>query len=393
MIKPKVNLSNKKVIIVTHRSNMPSIPGGDLKKFLLTENCNELIYIAHPLLLLQESYKFSSEFEYFKKSKQLKSKAYHWLLPEPLSYVKDSIYTLLWILRTRQTFDIYFGINNLNALNGLLLKKIGRVKKVVYYTIDLYPQRFGNKIINWIYHKVDRLCVEFCDETWNVSLYLSKYRAKKGAIGKVYSRQYNVPIGIWFNQVKRVPTNKINRNKIVFKGHLMPFRGVDLAIKAMPLIIKKIPNIRLEIIGGGEQLKELQQLAYNLRVSKHVKFYGFVSNEGKAEKLISDAVVGLAPYNSSLANEQIKNADPAKIKDYLSLGIPVITTDAIISAKEISKAKCGIIIEFTPESLANAVYKLVSSEKLRLKYRKNSLQYINQFDWNYLFTKNISRLL
>lgn len=386
------NLKNKNFIIVTHRSLMPCIPGDDLKKFLLT-NGAKVLYITHPLILLKESKNLSSQFSIYEKNKLKKSSyAYHWILPEPLLMIKDFLYTLSWILKDNQIYDVYFGVNNLNAFCGLLLKKLGRVKKVVYYTIDLYPQRFPNKLINWLYHKIDRLCVQYSNETWNVSPFLTTFRAKKGAKGKKYSRQYTVPIGVWFHEIKKVSPEKISKNKIVYVGHLKNFYGVDLAIKALPQILSKIPNAYLDIIGGGEEMKKLKLLANSVNVNKNVKFYGWKEKK-EAERIMSNAAVGLAPFNTTIIDEKVKNADPAKIKDYLSLGIPVVMTNASINANEIQKKKCGIVIDYNPQSLAKAVIFLLSNSLLREKYRKNALEYTKQFDWNFLFSKNISRLI
>lgn len=392
MNKPDINLKDKSIVIVTHRSIMPCIPGDDLKKFVLEHGCRELFYIKHPLLLLKESYGLSSDEQYIKNGKQIKNfQAYHWKLPEPLLYIKDFIYTLIWTLITRKRFNLYFGINNLNAFSGLVLKKLGRIEKVIYYTIDLYPQRFSNKLINWGYHKLDKYCVRFCDETWNVSPFLVKYRQRRGMKGPQYSRQFTVPIGIWFNEIKRVPTRDVKKTKIVYVGHLKAFYGVDLAIRALPEIRKKIPSINLEIIGGGEQQEELEDLTKQLGLSSSVKFYGWKEKK-EAEKLLADCALGLAPFNTHV-DEKIKNADPAKIKDYMALGLPVVMTNASLNAETISKLKCGIIIDYTPESLAKAVIKLLSNKNTWRQYRENALKYIQQFDWNYLFSKNVSRLL
>lgn len=392
MNKPKTDLKNKRIAIVTHKSIMPCIPGGDLKKFFLEHGCGGLIYITHPLLLLKESYDLFSEGEHYKGSSLIKTfRAQHWVLPESLLYIKDAIYTIFWVLATKEVSDLYFGINNLNALAGLILKKMGRIKKVIYYTIDLYPQRFNNKLINWIYHKLDKICVRFCDETWNVSPFLVEYREKKGMKGLQYSRQFTVPIGIWFNEMKRASTRDVKKTKIVYVGHLKAFYGVDLAIRAMLEIRKKIPGISLEIIGGGEQQRELENLAKKLGLSDCVRFYGWKEKK-EAEKLLADAALGLAPFNTHV-DEKIKNADPAKIKDYMALGLPVVMTNASLNAETISKLKCGIVIDYTPESLAKAVIKLLSNRNTWRQYRKNALKYIQQFDWNYLFSKNISRLL
>ena len=393
MVNQEVNLNNKHIAIVTHKSLMPCIPGDDLMRFVLDRGCSNLTYITHPLLLLKESYKFSSKVSYYKGSRAAKTTvAYHWVLPEPLLYVKDLIYTLVWIFATDQTYDIYFGMNNLNAFAGLVLKKLGRVKKVVYYTIDLYPQRFSSEIINWIYHKLDNVCVRFCDETWNVSQFLVQWRKERGMIGSNYSRQFTVPIGIWFDEMKRVSISKVKKTSIVFIGHLIDFRGVDLAIRALPLIRGKNPNIKLEIIGIGEELENLKRLANEIAVSSHVNFYGWLDQK-EANFIVSKGSIGLATYNTLITDEKIKNADPGKIKYYLGLGLPLVMTNASLNAREIERAKCGIIVEYTPKALAHAVIKLLSNEKLLKEYRKNALLYVKQFDWNHLFTKNISRLL
>lgn len=391
MEKLKDHLKGKNIAIVTHRSIMPCIPGDDLKKFLINNGCSRLLYIKHPLLLLEESHKLSSEGHLFKNGGLSKTfLAHHLKLPEPLLYLKDFIYTILWVFATRQKYDLYFGMNNLNAFAGLVLKRLGRVKKAVYYTIDLYPQRFNNKFINWVYHKLDKYCVRLCDETWNVSPFLAKYRARNGMTSPAYSRQFTVPIGIWFDEIERVPVGKVKKAKIAYVGHLKALYGVDLAIRALPLIRKNIPNVNLGIIGGGEQQEELQELASKLEVMDCVKFYGWKEKK-EAEKLLADAAIGLAPFNT-FVDEKIKNADPAKIKDYLALGLPVVMTNAPLNAKAIAKLRCGIVIDYTPESLAKAVVKLLSNKKLWAEYRKNALEYVQQFNWNNLFTKNISRL-
>jgi len=392
MSNTKLDLKNKNVLIVTHRSVMPCIPGDDLKKFLLNRGCSKILYVRHPLLLLKESCKLTSDGNYFVGGKITKSfKAFHFNLPEPVLYIKDFFYTLIWAFATKQKYDLYFGINNLNALAGIVLKKLGRVRKVVYYTIDLYPQRFGSSFINWAYHKLDKFCIRFSDETWNVSPYLVEYREKSGMRGSSYSRQFTVPIGVWFDEMKRSSMSEVKKSKVVYVGHLKAFYGVELAIHALSLIRKAIPAINLEIIGGGEQQKELEALTKELSLSSNIKFYGWKEKK-EAERIMADGALGLAPFNTDV-DEKIKNADPAKIKDYMALGLPVVMTNASLNANAISKGRCGIIIDYTPESLAEAVIKLLSNKKLWAEYRKNALKYVQQFDWNNLFSKNISRLI
>lgn len=390
----KIFIQDKKFAISVHEG-IPVGPHFNLKKFLLEQPVEQLLFIAHPLTYEKEFYKNSSRYELYKKGKQVRQReAFHWRLPDPLLYAKDLFYTLFWCIQTNTKYELFFGVDPLNALAGLFLSKLGRVEKVVYYTIDYFTPRFENKILNFIYHTIDKICVRFCDETWNLSSIMAKARENYNAMPmKIYKRQYTVPVGVWFNGVKHKDFDNINKKKIIFTGYLNPLLGVDLILRAMPKIIKKIPHVELEIIGGGQEYEYLQKLAYDLKIKKHVTFHGWIADREKVERLLSDAAIGLAPFNTKIAGDKVRNADPAKLKDYARLGLPFIVTDAIANPKEIMEAKCGIVIRYNTDELANAVLRLLTNEKLLKEYRANALKFIQEFDNEKVFATNIQRVL
>ncbi len=183
------------------------------------------------------------------------------------------------------------------------------------------------------------------------------------------------------------------KKKLIFVGQLLPHMGVELVVKTMPEIIKKIPDVKLEIIGGGEQKKYLMGLAKGLKIQKNIKFWGWVRDRRKLEKIMSDGAVGLATFNTEILDEKVKNADPGKIKDYMLLGMPVIVTEAISNTDEIKKKRCGIVIRYKNSDLVSAVVQLLNDENKLAGYRKNALTYVQQFDYGKIFEKNLSRVL
>lgn len=387
-------ISNKKIIIVVHEG-MPVGTAYDLRRFLLESKVKKLIFIAHPLTFENDFYKFSSRYEVYERGKLVKKGvSLHWRIPDIFLYIKDLLYTLVWSTKLGNKYDLLIGVDPLNALVGVILRTFGRTNKVIYYTIDYFTPRFENKILNTIYHSIDKFCVRFCDETWNLSSIMVKAREKYNNMPKnLYNKQYTVPIGVWFYQAKRKPFNKINKKKIIFTGHLGPLLGVDLILQAMPKIIKKIPDIKLEIIGGGQEYKNLRKLATDLQLEKYVLFHGWIDNRNKLELLLSDAAVGLAPFNTNIAGHKVRNADPAKLKDYALLGMPFIVTDAIANPREIVDKKYGIVIKYDKDELANAVIKLLQDTRLLKEYRKNALQFAKQYDNEKLFSTNLKRTL
>lgn len=394
------NIFNQKVkessiLIVAHED----VKGGlthTLRNFLLEKKPSKLLFIAHPLLYFKENYKKSSYFEFYTNGKlQKMNSAYRWWFPEQLLYIKDVIYTILWTFKTNTKYDLVISLDPLNAVAGIILRTLGRTNKVVHYSIDYFPTRFENPLMNKIYHLIDKFAVRYSDETWNLGARMAKARAERnGMTGPEYKRrQHHMPIGVWMAKIKRKSPREFDKKKLIFAGGFVPYMGVDLVIRSLPVILKKVPGVTFDIIGRGEEEQNWKKLAKDLEVEKQVNFENWMEDREAFHHRLSGAALGMAPFNYHILDDKVKNADPGKIKDYTSSGLPVITTKAVYTHKEITNGKCGIIIDYSVNDLSNAVIKLLTNPKLLLEYRKNAVKYASQFDWDRLFTENISRVI
>lgn len=395
----KINFDLKikecQILIVIHEHTKGGV-GHILRDYLLEKKPKNLLFIAHPLLYIKESYKSSSYFEWYVNGKlKKKSKAYHWKLPEQFLYFKDFFYTLTWTLKTGVKYDLVVALDPLNAISGITLKIMGKTKKVAHYCIDYFPTRFQNPIMNKIYHQIDKMAVRFSDETWNLGARMVKARARLNNMGgKEYrKRQFHMPIGVWMEKIKRKPIDKFQANKLIYAGGFVDYMGIDMVIKALPQILSKIPNCTLEVIGRGKEEETWRKLAEKLRIEKHIEFHDWLENREIFHLRLSGAAIGLAPFNYHILDDKVKNADPGKIKDYTSSGLPVITTKAIYTWRDIEKFKCGFVINYNESDFAKAVIKLLMNRSLLLQYRKNALKYASQFDWDKLFRQSIGRIL
>lgn len=390
-----LKIKNNNILIVIHEHVIGTM-AHILRDFLLERNPKNLLFIAHPLLYIKESYKKSSYFEWYVDGKlNKKQTGYHWELPEQLLYIKDWLLSIIWTFRTGTKYQLAVALDPLNALAGLTLRILGRVEKVVYYSIDYFPTRFENPLMNKIYHQIDKIAVRFSDETWNVGKRMTKARAETNNMKtRVYKkRQFYTPVGVWFTRIKRKPINQFNSKKLIFVGHFVPYMGIDLVIQAMPLILKKVPGTTLDLVGRGEAGEDWRRLAKELDVEKSVNFEDWIENREVFHLRLSSAAIGLAPFNYHILDDKVKNADPGKIKDYTASNLPVITTKAIYTWRDLENFKCGIIVNYQVEDFAKAVIKLLTNRKLLLGYRKNALNYASQFDWDKVFTSSLSRVL
>ena len=231
-----MDISNKKIVIATHYL-VYGAPQA-LREYLINKNIKELLFIGHPLKTDEsKSYQEINQngVPTYNAASTLRTRI------SIFNYAIEFLLTLYWVLSKKTQYDLYIGVDPLNACAGVLLKKMRRIKKLVYYTIDYVPERFSNKYLNDFYHWLDKLCLSNADETWNVSPRIAEGREKvRGLKKSVYKKQKVVPIGIWFDRIKRLPFEKIKKHQLLFIGHLLEKQGVQIVLEAIPTIIKPL---------------------------------------------------------------------------------------------------------------------------------------------------------
>ena len=269
---------------------------------------------------------------------------------------------------------MYIGSNAVNTLSGLILKKLRLVSKVIFYSHSYVPQRFDMPMKNWIYLALDSFCTQHCDAIWNVSRRLSRVRESMG-VPKL--KNIVLPEVIDLNQPPpRGPP--LDRKTIVFLGHLSKKNGVDILIPAMRLVLDEVKDSKLVIIGVVEEEKNLKVTVDALGLKEHVIFLGFLPYE-KALSTMRKYAVGLAPY-ADILDSNMWTADPSKPKDYMSCGLPVITTRVGETYEDIKMYNCGIIVKFDVREFAEAMIKLLSDDEFYYQCRENVIKRILEYD-------------
>src|SRR3990167_9870982 len=135
--------------------------------------------------------------EIYKKKKKIFSKIFSRKFSYGfLDYILDFLTVFYLILKQNHKYDFFFGVDGLNCLVGLLLKKMKKVNHVAFYSIDFVPIRFKNVILNYIFHTIEKICVNKSDLVWNVSPRIAEGREQFLQIPNDPARQIVVPIGV-----------------------------------------------------------------------------------------------------------------------------------------------------------------------------------------------------
>ncbi len=382
-----MNISNKKIAIATHYL-VYGAPQA-LREYLIKNEIQKLFFISHPLQVDKNKSYFELVINGEIKKKHICKIRFKFSV---LNYFFEIFLTLKWMLKDKDKFDLFVGVDPLNSFMGIILKKINKIEKLIFYTIDYVPKRFDNTILNNIYHWLDKLAVVNADEIWNVSPRIAEARRMLHASEESDYKQKVVPIGVWFDRVKRLPFDRVKKHQILFVGHLLEKQGVQLVLDTLPEIINFIPDIHFLVVGGGEYEGVLRAMVAKLNLEDYVTFTGWIRDRSKLDQIMADSAIAIAMYNKE-KDDFTYYADPTKLKDYLSAGLPIILTDLPHNAREIKERRCGVMIDYDKKEFAQAVISLMQDESKLKTYRDNAREYARQFDWDLIFSKNLENIL
>lgn len=306
--------------------------------------------------------------------------------------LRDFFSVLFTGLTQKENYDIFIGLECINALAGIILRKLGKVKKVIYYVSDYSPMRFGNNFFNSVYIWLDRFCAVHSDYIWDVSLVMQPARIKAGLDPAKSAPVTLVPNALFPSQIAYLDISKRIPYSLILMGTLGFENGPDLAIEMLPEIKKLFPKTKLNIIGAGEEnLERLEKLIKKLNLTDTVVFHGFISDNNKKTEIIKKCYVALAPYRA--INDSVRwYADATKIRQYLGCGIPVVTTHVPPLGKYIVSEKAGIVTKDTKDEYAKAIISLFSDKKLYVKMSNNAIKLGRENTWENSYTQAFSEM-
>lgn len=371
-------------MIVTHV--FTSGPADALRDFLLKHEVKRVCFVGHPFHYAPKTCSFALLYERGRIVREFRGPQIR--ATELLLYFKDLILTLVYALLIKDKFDIYVGADPLNAFAGLILKRIKLVRLVIFYTIDYVPMRFKYVLVNGVYHFLDKVCVEHCDFTWNLS---EAMRITRESRGIMKGRQMVVPMGGNFRLVDDQTGKLFDRTRMVFLGHLRRGHGLELIVRCLPRIILEVPNAKLTVVGTGPLEKELKATVKNLGLEKNIEFLGYIPDHAKVEEILSGCAFGLAPYEPS-KESFTWYADPGKPKQYLACGLPIIITRVPLVASEIESQGAGSVIHYTEDAFVYACLSFLRDQDLLDRARKNALKVGSKYAWENIFGDALARV-
>jgi glycosyltransferase involved in cell wall biosynthesis len=199
---------------------------------------------------------------------------------------------------------------------------------------------------------------------------------------------YVIPNGVDSNKFIASPKDgfllkryAIGSNDLVigFVGSLYRFEGVEYIIKILPRILSQYPDVKLLIVGSGEQEEKLRQFAAQSKVEDNVIFTGKIPHK---EIINYYSLIDILVYPRQ-KNRITDIVTPIKPLEAMALEKPVIASNVGGLKELISDGTNGILFE--AENLERLVEKtllLLADPELRINLGKQArLSILKKRDW------------
>lgn len=201
---------------------------------------------------------------------------------------------------------------------------------------------------------------------------------------KVDKNKINIiPNGVDISKFKHIETNS---KKIIFSGVMYDHRGLDVLIEAIPLIIKKIPKVEVELYGEGPELQKLKNLTKQKNLEYNVKFIDWIPNN-KIPEILASGTIGIGPLKST---DVTRNALPIKILEYMASSLPIIAVHDTLPKDVLIDGENGFFIK-NHTDLASKIIEILSNREKQIVMGQKSLEIAKNYDWKIIVKKILNQ--
>jgi len=150
---------------------------------------------------------------------------------------------------------------------------------------------------------------------------------------------------------------------VVFVGRLVEEKGVGDLIHAIRILDPKLKDIKLLVVGEGQDKEHFKEMSESLGLKEKVHFTGWVEQEEiKTYMRAGDIFVG----PSKAASDGWVEAQGLTFIEAMAAGVPVIATRSGGIPDAVRDGRTGLLVsEKSPGSVAEAIVKLHSNPSLR----------------------------
>lgn len=166
----------------------------------------------------------------------------------------------------------------------------------------------------------------------------------------------------------RVKLNIFESPAIISVRNLKPIYDVESLVRAIPIVLGQIPEVKFIIAGDGEQRDHLEKLASSLGIAGSVRFTGWILHD-ELPKYLATANI----YVSTSLSDSIS----VSLLEAMACELPVVVTDSGDNRNWIRDGENGFVVPVkSPDVLASKIMHLLQNENVMYRFAQANRQMI-----------------
>jgi glycosyltransferase involved in cell wall biosynthesis len=156
---------------------------------------------------------------------------------------------------------------------------------------------------------------------------------------------------------------------VCYVGAIRPWQGLEVLVSAAQQVSRAVPDTRFLVVGGGDGLEELKELADRSGVLQLFTFTGPVPYE-RVPMIMALSSICVAPFAAGRA------ASPMKVYEYMASGRPVVAS-RIPGLEFVEEKSLGMLVDPGDAGrLADAILFLLDNSGVAQKMSLRARQYV-----------------
>ena len=166
----------------------------------------------------------------------------------------------------------------------------------------------------------------------------------------------------------------------LFIGHFAAWVDFDTLLAAFAQVAAGHPDVRLLLVGDGEQREHIVKLATELDIAEKVIVTGFLSDRERIRDLLGAATLLLASHRREHLDRIGMNA--TKIAEYLAAGRPIVAKDVARLREMIADPGAGLVVPEDATAMAAAIASLLEPDRAEQMGRRARHEAEQHYSWD-----------
>ncbi|GIG60732.1 glycosyl transferase family 1 [Longispora fulva] len=171
-----------------------------------------------------------------------------------------------------------------------------------------------------------------------------------------------------------------DRPVIVCVSRLVPRKGQDTLIRAMPAVLRRVPDAKLLLVSGGPYRKALVKLAAQVGVSDAVVFTGSVPYAELPAHYAAGDVFAM-PCRTRAAGLDVEGLGIVFL-EASAVGLPVVAGNSGGSPDAVLEGETGYVVDHDSPALVDRLVDLLTDRELAARMGKAGRAWVEK-EWNW----------